>query len=139
MTEKKRYKLVIAKIGDKSANVFEDTVTGDATGFDEYYQQGIVDLLNDYETELSMEREKVVYWRNKAKDIWGDMRTNVELEKQVKELEKEKEQWKSSACHDINLRSMLSFEIQKLSETKDISSFLDFYYKYFCKIDGDVE
>lgn len=62
-----------------------------------------------------------------------------EQEKQIQELKKEKEYWKGSACHDANLKSMLSFEIGKLTETKDVDSFLDFYYKYFCKISGDVE
>ena len=62
-----------------------------------------------------------------------------EQEERIKELEQEKESWKSSACHDLNLKSMLSFEIGKLTETKDIDAFLDFYYKYFCKIGGDVE
>lgn len=60
-----------------------------------------------------------------------------EQEERIKELEKEKEFWKSDACNSMNLHSMLSFEIQKLSETKDVDSFLDFYYKYFCK-SGDV-
>ena len=56
--------------------------------------QETVDLLNEYDSELQMCREKVVYWRNKAKDIWGDMKTNVELEKQILELEKENKQLK---------------------------------------------
>lgn len=59
-----------------------------------------------------------------------------ELEKEIIKLKKEKESWKSFACHDMNLKSMLSFEIGKLTETKDIDAFLDFYYKYFCN--GDV-
>lgn len=58
-------------------------------------------------------------------------------ENRIKELEQEKESWKNSTCHDMNLKSMLSFEISKLTETKDIEKFLDFYYKYFCKINGD--
>lgn len=63
-----------------------------------------------------------------------------ELEKEIIKLKKEKESWKGSACHDMNLKSMLSFEIGKLTETKDIDAFLDFYYKYFCNYengDGD--
>ena len=60
-----------------------------------------------------------------------------EQEERIRELEKEKESWKNSVCHDMNLKSMLSFEISKLTETKDIEKFLDFYYKYFCKINGD--
>ena len=66
-------------------------------------------------------------------------RKNNELKERVKELEQEKESWKSSPCHDMNLKSMLAFEIGKLTETKDIEKFLDFYYKHFCKIDGDVD
>lgn len=61
-----------------------------------------------------------------------------EQEERITILEKEKESWKNSACHDTNLKSMLSFEIGKLTETKDIDAFLDFYYKYFCE-SGDVE
>lgn len=53
-------------------------------------------------------------------------------DKRIKELEKEKECWKLSACHDTNLKSMLSREIEKLTETKDIDAFLEFYYTYFC-------
>ena len=34
---------------------------------------------------------------------------------------------------------MLSFEIQKLAETRNIEDFLDFYYKYFTKNGGDIE
>lgn len=59
-------------------------------------------------------------------------------EEQIKKIEQEKESWKSFTCHDTNLKSMLSFEIEKLTETKDINAFLDFYYEYFCKINGDV-
>ena len=61
-----------------------------------------------------------------------------EQEERIQKLEQEKESWKSSTCHDINLKSMLSFEIGKLTKTKNIDAFLDFYYKHFCKISGDV-
>ena len=54
----------------------------------------IIDVLNNYENDLRMCREKAIYWRNKANDIFGDMQTNVELERQVRELEKENEQLK---------------------------------------------
>lgn len=59
-------------------------------------------------------------------------RKNKKLKKRIKEIEKEKESWRSFACYDMNLKSMLSCEIEKLTETRDIDSFLDFYYKYFC-------
>lgn len=52
-------------------------------------------------------------------------------EKRIQELEKEKELWKKSACHDTNLKSMLSYQIAELTMTKNINAFLEFYYKYF--------
>lgn len=49
-----------------------------------------------YESDLKMCREKALYWRNKAEDIFGDMKTNVELKREneklketIKELELE--------------------------------------------------
>lgn len=46
-------------------------------------------------------------------------------------LHEEKEFWKADACNSMNLHSMLSFEVGKLTETKDVDAFLGFYYKYF--------
>ena len=66
-------------------------------------------------------------------------KTILKQKRKMQELEQEKESWKNSVCHDINLKSMLSFEIGKLTETKDIEKFLDFYYKHFCKINGDSD
>ena len=84
-------------------------------------------------TDTETGKEYCEYNLDKVVDILN------EQEERIKELEQEKESWKSSACHDLNLKSMLSFEIGKLTETKDIDAFLDFYYEYFCKIGGDVE
>lgn len=39
-----------------------------------------------YESDLRMCREKALYWRNKAEDIFGDMRTNVELKRENEQL-----------------------------------------------------
>ena len=52
---------------------------------------------------------------------------------ELNNLHEEKEYWKSDACNSMNLQSMLSFEIGKLTETRNIDAFLDFYYKYFHK------
>lgn len=48
-----------------------------------------VDLLNEYEENLQMCREKALYWRNKAENIFGDMKTNVELQRENIQLKKE--------------------------------------------------
>ena len=55
----------------------------------------IVNLLNEYEDNLQMSREKALYWRNKAEDIFGDMKTNVELQQENIRLKKELEKLKS--------------------------------------------
>lgn len=80
MTENKRYELIWET--DEMCNVFDNDLDVNST----ISVEDVVDKLNEYEAELSIEREKVVYWRNKAKDIWGDMRTNVELEKENGQL-----------------------------------------------------
>ena len=48
-----------------------------------------------YESDLRMCREKALYWRNKAEDIFGDMRTNVELKRENEQLKKEIEEHKA--------------------------------------------
>ena len=75
-----------------SINHFTDTETNKE--YCEYNIDKICDLLNEYDDNLRMSREKALYWRNKAKDIFGDMKTNVELQREnirlKKELEKKK-------------------------------------------------
>ena len=48
MTEK-RFKLIVFDDGD---NVIEDTINGDAYGFNEYYHQYIVDKLNEQDQQI---------------------------------------------------------------------------------------
>ena len=55
----------------------------------------IVNLLNEYEDNLQMCHEKALYWRNKAENIFGDMKTNVELQQENIRLKKELEKLKS--------------------------------------------
>lgn len=55
----------------------------------------IVNLLNEYEDNLQMSREKALYWRNKAENIFGDMKTNVKLQQENIRLKKELEKYKS--------------------------------------------
>lgn len=58
--------------------------------------KAICDLLNELydeneqlESDLQMSREKALYWRNKAEDIFGDMKTNIELKQENEQLKKE--------------------------------------------------
>ena len=46
-------------------------------------------LVEELDSELNMSREKALYWRNKAEDIWGDMKTNVELKRENIQLKNE--------------------------------------------------
>ena len=52
-----------------------------------------VDLLNEYEENLQRCREKALYWRNKAENIFGDMKTNTELQRENIRLKKELEKY----------------------------------------------
>lgn len=73
--------------------------------------QKVVDLLNKQEEELMMQREKALYWRNKAEDIWGDMKTNIELQKENKKLKeriKELEQFINKLSTDGSGRIWLA-------------------------------
>ena len=83
MTEKKRFSYGEHKKGIAFADEVEHEYY---CWFNEHDCRQTVDLLNEYESELQMCREKVVYWRNKANDTFGDMRTNVELEKENQRL-----------------------------------------------------
>lgn len=76
MTEKERYDWDLNGIWD-----YNDES-------DEYIEsyEDITKLLNKQEEELMMQREKALYWRNKAEDIWGDMKTNIGLQKENKKL-----------------------------------------------------
>jgi len=55
----------------------------------------IVNLLNEYEDNLQMCHEKALYWRNKAEDIFGDMKTNTELKRENIRLKQELGKYKS--------------------------------------------
>ena len=86
MPENKRFELCVDSNNQKSLwdnekkdgepllclNRFDEMI-----GIDEVY-----DLLNEQDADLMMQREKALYWRNKAEDIFGDMQTNVELKKE---------------------------------------------------------
>lgn len=72
MTEK-RYKLVNCYIGDKSANVIEDKINGDALGFDEYYHQPIVDLLNSQDEQIQQLKKDVEYWKQVASQYYNEL------------------------------------------------------------------
>ena len=55
--------------------------------------EDICNILNEQDTEikqykdnLQMCREKALYWRNKAENIFGDMKTNVELQRENQTL-----------------------------------------------------
>ena len=62
---------------------------------DEERANNLCNLLNEQEEELMMQREKALYWRNKAENIFGDMKTNVELQQENIRLKKELEKLKS--------------------------------------------
>lgn len=74
---------------DPSINHFTDTETNKE--YCEYNIDKICDLLNEYDDNLRMCHEKTLYWRNKAENIFGDMKTNVELQQENIRLKKEKE------------------------------------------------
>ena len=92
-------------------------------------ESALIQIIDNYKDEPNA---------NSICNVKGIVDLLNEQEERIQELEQEKESWKSSACHDLNLKSMLAFEIGKLTETKDIDAFLDFYYKYFCNIGGEV-
>ena len=52
------------------------------------------------------------------------------LQKENKQLKKEKESWKSIACQDLSKWSIFSNEVSVLYETRDIERFLEKYYEY---------
>lgn len=56
--------------------------------FDEVVQ--LLNKLNDeneqLKSDVQMCREKALYWRNKAEDIFGDMKTNIELKQENRQL-----------------------------------------------------
>lgn len=54
-----------------------------------------LNLLNEYEENLQMCHEKALYWRNKAENIFGDMKTNVKLQQENIRLKQELEKYKS--------------------------------------------
>lgn len=78
---------------DPSINHFTDTETNKE--YCEYNIDKICDLLNEYDENLQMCHEKALYWRNKAENIFGDMKTNVELQQENIRLKKELEKLKS--------------------------------------------
>lgn len=51
--------------------------------------------IKQYKDNLRMCHEKALYWRNKAENIFGDMKTNVELQQENIRLKKELEKLKS--------------------------------------------
>ncbi len=87
MTENKRY---TTDNGSNEDVCLVDNLTGKEyeDNFDD-----IVDLLNEYDDNLRMCKEKSLYWRNKAEDIWGDMKTNIELQKENKKLKERIQEW----------------------------------------------
>ena len=58
--------------------------------------------------------------------------TQKDLTEEVRELEKEKDFWKSCALGYSNSFSIFSREVEVLQETKDINRFVEMYYRY-CK------
>ena len=63
--------------------------------FNKESAESIVNLLNEqdneikqYKDNLRMCREKALYWRNKAENIFGDMKTNVKLQQENIRLKK---------------------------------------------------
>lgn len=65
-------------------------------------ENNILKLLNEqdneikqYKDNLRMCHEKALYWRNKAENIFGDMKTNTELQQENIRLKKELEKLKS--------------------------------------------
>ena len=65
---------------------YVDEVYFTIKGYPTMSDEQVVDLLNEQDEALMMQREKALYWRNKAEDIFGDMQTNVELKKENKKL-----------------------------------------------------
>ena len=61
-----------------------------------------------YESDLRMCREKALYWRNKAEDIFGDMRTNVGLKRENEQLKREVKRLK---CINKQLEERLDKDI----------------------------
>lgn len=102
MDENKRF------VFDPSIHHFVDTETNKE--YCEYNIDKICDLLNEYDDNLQMSREKALYWRNKAEDIFGDMKTNVELDRENRQLEKENRLLKISyaKCRDCKHANMYS-------------------------------
>lgn len=56
----------------------------------------VVDCLNalsdeneQLKSDVQMCREKALYWRNKAEDIFGDMKTNIELKQENEQLKQQ--------------------------------------------------
>ena len=79
---------------------YSDKIIDKETGQKYYFEdmedwKKIVNLLNEYEENLQMCHEKALYWRNKAENIFGDMKTNVELQQENIRLKKELEKLKS--------------------------------------------
>ena len=104
----------------------------------------LLNRLNDeneqLQADLRMCREKGLYWQNKAKDIFGDMKTNVELQRENVQLKQENEGLKSSNMEYEDIFGRLEEENEQLkSALKELKEIGDYQTNHIKELQEELQ